>query len=59
MQKTADCFSLGPAGGGCYTGNVAVPIGLGVIAMLSGLFTWDYVRQRRRGPLDALTEVTE
>ena len=59
VQKTADCFSLGPAGGGCYTGNVAVPIGLGVIAMLSALFTWDYVRQRRRGPLHAVTEVTQ
>jgi hypothetical protein len=58
VQKTADCFSLGPAGGGCYTGNVAVPIGLGVIALLSGLFTWDYVRQRRRGPLHPLPEVT-
>jgi hypothetical protein len=59
LHKTADCFSLGPSGGGCYTGNVAVPIGLGVIALLSGLFTWDYVRQRRRGPLHAVTEVTQ
>jgi hypothetical protein len=58
VKRTADCFSLGPAGGGCYTGNVAVPIGLGVIAMLSALFTWDYVRQRRRGPLHVVTEVT-
>jgi hypothetical protein len=43
--------SLGPAGGGCNSGNVAVPIGLAALALVVGLFTWDYLRQRRRGRL--------
>ena len=59
IQKTADCFSLGPAGGGCYRGNVGVPIGVGVIALLSGLFTWDYMRQKRRGRFTGGAEVTQ
>ncbi len=59
IQKTDDCYSLGPAGGGCYQGNVAVPIGLGVIAMLSGLFTWDYMRQKRRGQFRGGAEVSQ
>ena len=42
-------MSLGPSGGGCNTGNVAVPIGLASLACWSALFTWDYLRQRRRG----------
>ncbi len=48
MMRTSDCVSLGPAGGGCDTGNVAVPIGLAALALVAGLFTWDYLRQRRR-----------
>jgi hypothetical protein len=59
IQKTDDCFSLGPAGGGCYQGNVGVPVGLGVIAILSGLFTWDYMRQKRRGRFNGGPEVTQ
>ncbi|HVT41778.1 MAG TPA: choice-of-anchor P family protein [Acidimicrobiales bacterium] len=51
IQKTSDCISLGPAGGGCSTGNVAVPVGLLGLALVVGLFTWDYLRQRRRMPL--------
>jgi hypothetical protein len=51
VQKTTDCVSLGPAGGGCNSGNVAVPIGLAALALVVGLFTWDYLRQRRRGRL--------
>ena len=48
LTRTSDCVSLGPSGGGCDTGNVAVPIGLGALALVTGLFTWDYLRQRRR-----------
>ena len=51
VQKTTDCVSLGPAGGGCSGGNVAVPIGLAALALVVGLFTWDYLRQRRRARL--------
>jgi len=51
IQKTSDCISLGPSGGGCSTGNAAVPVGLGALALVVGLFTWDYLRQRRRMPL--------
>jgi hypothetical protein len=58
IQKTSECYSLGPAGGGCYTGNLAVPIGLGVIVLLSTLFTWDYLRQRRRMQLQGAPEVS-
>jgi hypothetical protein len=48
MTRTSDCISLGPSGGGCDTGNVAVPIGLGALALVVSLFAWDAVRQRRR-----------
>jgi hypothetical protein len=48
MVKTSDCISLGPSGGGCNTGNVAVPIGLASLGLLTALFTGDYLRQRRR-----------
>jgi hypothetical protein len=48
IQKTTDCISLGPAGGGCNKGNPAVPIGLIGLALVVGLATWDYIRQRRR-----------
>jgi hypothetical protein len=51
IQKTSDCISLGPSGGACSTGNVAVPVGLLGLALVVGLFTWDYLRQRRRMPL--------
>ncbi|HWF17179.1 MAG TPA: hypothetical protein VG244_13425 [Acidimicrobiales bacterium] len=48
ISKTSACVSLGPAGGGCSTGNVAVPIGLAALAVVVALFVWDYLRQRRR-----------
>jgi hypothetical protein len=48
MQRTSDCVSLGPSGGGCDTGNVAAPIGLAALALVATLFTWDALRQRRR-----------
>ncbi len=48
MTRTSDCISLGPAGGGCDTGNVAVPIGLAALGLVVALFAWDYLRQRRR-----------
>ena len=48
MQRTSDCVSLGPSGGGCVTGNVAAPIGLAALALVATLFTWDALRQRRR-----------
>jgi hypothetical protein len=57
LEKSSDCVSLGPAGGGCITGNVAVPIGLAALALVVGLFTWDYVRQRRRGRMAGGAEV--
>jgi hypothetical protein len=48
MSRTSDCISLGPSGGGCVTGNAAVPIGLVALALVVALFAWDYLRQRRR-----------
>lgn len=48
MQRTSDCVSLGPSGGGCDTGNVAAPIGLAALGLVVALFTWDALRQRRR-----------
>jgi hypothetical protein len=47
-SKTVSCISLGPAGGGCNKGNPAVPIGLVGLGLVVALFTWDYIRQRRR-----------
>ena len=48
MTRTSDCISLGPSGGGCDGGDAAVPIGLGALALVVTLFTWDALRQRRR-----------
>ncbi len=48
MTRTSDCISLGPSGGGCVTGNAAVPIGLVALGLVVALFTWDSLRQRRR-----------
>ena len=48
MTRTSDCISLGPSGGACDSGNAAVPIGLGALALVVTLFTWDALRQRRR-----------
>lgn len=48
IQRTSDCVSLGPSGGGCDTGNVAAPIGLAALGIVAALFTWDALRQRRR-----------
>ncbi|HEX3793686.1 MAG TPA: hypothetical protein VHV57_04225 [Acidimicrobiales bacterium] len=47
VQKTTDCISLGPAGGGCNKMNAAVPIGLIGLALVVALAAWDYIRQRR------------
>jgi hypothetical protein len=48
IEKTVSCRSIGPAGGGCNSSNVALPVGLIGLALLVGLGAWDYVRQRRR-----------
>jgi hypothetical protein len=58
LVKTSACVSLGPAGGGCTSGNVAVPIGLGALALVVALFAWDYLRQRRRALLSGGTEIS-
>ncbi len=59
ISKTTACVSLGPSGGGCSSGNVAVPIGLASLGVLVALFTWDYLRQRRRGKLLGAVEVAK
>src|SRR6202035_2036667 len=51
IQKTTNCISLSPAGGGCNTSNMAVPIGLIGLGLVFLLAAWDYVRQRRRAQL--------
>jgi hypothetical protein len=51
-EKTTDCISLGPAGGGCDTGNAAVPIGFIGLGLVVLLAAWDYLRQRRRRQLN-------
>jgi hypothetical protein len=51
LLTTTSCVSLGPSGGGCNSGNLAVPIGLAALALVAALFTWDYIRQRRRARL--------
>ncbi len=56
ITKTTACISLGPSGGGCSTGNVAVPIGLAALAVVVALFVWDYLRQRRRDRLMGAVE---
>ena len=48
MQKTSDCVRLGPSGGGCDSGKNAATIGLLTLGLVASLFTWDYLRQRRR-----------
>ena len=58
VVKTSDCVSLGPSGGGCDTGNVAVPIGLAALGVVVALFTWDSLRQRRRARLSGGVEVS-
>ena len=59
ISKTTACVSLGPSGGGCSSGNVAVPIGLASLGVLVALFTWDYLRQRRRDKLLGAVEVAK
>jgi hypothetical protein len=59
IERTSQCISLGPSGGGCSTSNLAVPIGLAALALLGTLFTWDYLRQRRRLQLTGGTEVSQ
>ncbi|HEY6473038.1 MAG TPA: choice-of-anchor P family protein [Acidimicrobiales bacterium] len=59
ISKTSACVSLGPSGGGCSSGNVAVPIGLASLAVVVALFTWDYLRQRRRDKLLGAVEVAK
>jgi hypothetical protein len=51
IQRTTDCVSLSPAGGGCNTSNVAVPIGLIGLGLVLLLAAWDYMRQRRRAQM--------
>src|SRR5581483_5979681 len=51
IQKTTDCVSLSPAGGGCNTSNMAVPIGLIGLGLVLLLAAWDYMRQRRRAQM--------
>jgi hypothetical protein len=48
LVKTTSCSSVGPAGGGCNRSNVALPVGLIGLGLLSVLAAWDYLRQRRR-----------
>jgi hypothetical protein len=50
-QKTVNCISLGPAGGGCLKRNAALPIGLVALGVVVALAAWDYLRQRRRARL--------
>jgi hypothetical protein len=38
---------------------VAVPIGLASLGVLVALFTWDYLRQRRRDKLLGAVEVAK
>jgi hypothetical protein len=54
ISKSMSCHSVGPAGGGCDSSNVALPVGLIGLALLAGLAAWDYVRQRRRTRLHEL-----
>jgi hypothetical protein len=49
--KSTSCTSIGPAGGGCSSSNLALPVGLIGLGLLAGLAAWDYVRQRRRSRL--------
>jgi hypothetical protein len=56
ITKTTACVSLGPSGGGCNSGNVAVPIGLAALGLVVLLFVWDYLRQRRRDRLMGAVE---
>jgi hypothetical protein len=55
ISKTAFCHSLSPAGGGCDNSNVAIPVGLIGLALLGLLAGWDFLRQRRRAELAAIT----
>jgi hypothetical protein len=50
-EKTTNCISLGPAGGSCTSTDAALPIGLIGLALVLGLATLDYLRQRRRARL--------
>ena len=59
VERTSQCISLGPAGGGCVSGNAAVPIGLAALGLVAALFTWDYLRQRRRMQLSGGTEMSQ
>jgi hypothetical protein len=54
LEKSTSCLSLGPAGGGCDSNNVALPVGLLGLTLMGGLATWDYMRQRRRSGLSEL-----
>ena len=55
ISKSVACHSLGPAGGGCDTSDVAVPVGLIAFGLLAVLAGWDYLRHRRRAALAAVT----
>jgi hypothetical protein len=55
VSKSVSCHSIGPAGGGCVTPNSAVPVGIVGLVLLALLAGWDFVRQRRRARLAAIT----
>jgi hypothetical protein len=54
LEKSVSCRSLGPAGGGCNSSNVALPVGLIGLGLLALLAAGDYLRQRRRSRLKGL-----
>jgi hypothetical protein len=51
LMRSVSCRSTGTAGGGCNGSDLAAPVGLAGLALLGGLATWDYTRQRRRARL--------
>jgi hypothetical protein len=55
VSKSVSCHSIGPAGGGCGTSDVAVPVAIIWLVLLGLLAGSDFVRQRRRAPRDAIT----
>jgi hypothetical protein len=53
-EKSESCRSIGPAGGGCNSSNVALPVGLIGLALLAALAAGDFARQRRRSRMAGL-----
>ncbi|HEY3844832.1 MAG TPA: choice-of-anchor P family protein [Acidimicrobiales bacterium] len=54
VTRTTSCDSSSPAGGGCNSSNLALPVGLIGLALLGVLAAGDYARQRRRSRLSGL-----